>query len=217
MDDEQTTNLSKILPTTYARVAAQALNANDKIFQNLITNMTMPKHGLDDNAITYIMSSLSAMDHNSHPGTSCICMIGIISGVVNVGEREGRVVCPMVRTRHFGMAHGIGRSGDLNEIQPKACGSSVMNHITNGMITKLLRHLGAKKTESAMVMPVATGMAIMLTFTSLLRKRPNAKYVVWLRMDQKSALRASRSLGTVVVTMVVVMHRVVTDYCGGET
>lgn len=38
---------------------------------------------------------------------------------VGVGEREGRVACPMVARRHFRLAHGIGRSGDIAAEQPK--------------------------------------------------------------------------------------------------
>ena len=32
---------------------------------------------------------------------------------VGVGEREARVHSPLVRRRHYGLAHGIGRSGDV--------------------------------------------------------------------------------------------------------
>lgn len=39
-----------------------------------------------------------------------------------VGEREGRVVCPLVARRHYLLAHGIGRSGDIAAEQPKAAG-----------------------------------------------------------------------------------------------
>ena len=38
---------------------------------------------------------------------------------VGVGEREGRMLCPIVRRRHYGLAHGIGRSGDISAEQPK--------------------------------------------------------------------------------------------------
>lgn len=41
---------------------------------------------------------------------------------IGVGEREGRVACPMVARRHYRLAHGIGRSGDIAAQQPKACG-----------------------------------------------------------------------------------------------
>lgn len=38
---------------------------------------------------------------------------------VGVGEREARVASPIVYRRHFGLAHGIGRSGDVAAEQPK--------------------------------------------------------------------------------------------------
>ena len=38
---------------------------------------------------------------------------------VGVGEREARVACPAVARRHYGLAHGIGRSGDIAAEQPK--------------------------------------------------------------------------------------------------
>lgn len=41
---------------------------------------------------------------------------------VGVGEREGRVACPMVARRHYRLAHGIGRSGDVAAEQPKVGG-----------------------------------------------------------------------------------------------
>lgn len=41
-----------------------------------------------------------------------------------VGEREARIACPLVRRRHFGLAHGVGRSGDISAEQPKVCGPS---------------------------------------------------------------------------------------------
>jgi O-phospho-L-seryl-tRNASec:L-selenocysteinyl-tRNA synthase len=40
-------------------------------------------------------------------------------GSVGVGEREGRVASGLVARRHYGLAHGIGRSGDLTAEQPK--------------------------------------------------------------------------------------------------
>lgn len=46
---------------------------------------------------------------------------------VGVGEREARVASALVRRRHYGLAHGMGRSGDLTAEQPKAAGK----HITS--------------------------------------------------------------------------------------
>jgi O-phospho-L-seryl-tRNASec:L-selenocysteinyl-tRNA synthase len=50
------------------------------------------------------------MDSNTFPGQ------------VGLGEREGRVACPLVARRHGLLAHGIGRSGDITAEQPKAAG-----------------------------------------------------------------------------------------------
>lgn len=47
---------------------------------------------------------------------------------VGVGEREGRVACPLVARRHYGLAHGIGRSGDVAAEQPKVSGWSNRLH-----------------------------------------------------------------------------------------
>lgn len=38
---------------------------------------------------------------------------------IGVGEREARVACSLVAKRHYGLAHGIGRSGDVAAEQPK--------------------------------------------------------------------------------------------------
>ncbi len=38
---------------------------------------------------------------------------------VGVGEREARVASDLVARRHFRLAHGIGRSGDVAAVQPK--------------------------------------------------------------------------------------------------
>lgn len=38
---------------------------------------------------------------------------------IGVGEREARVACGLVARRHYGLAHGIGRSGDVAAEQPK--------------------------------------------------------------------------------------------------
>jgi len=45
-------------------------------------------------------------------------------GNVGVGEREARVYSPLVARRHYGLAHGIGRSGDIAAEQPKVSVSS---------------------------------------------------------------------------------------------
>ena len=47
---------------------------------------------------------------------------------------------------HFGicarLGHGIGRSGDIAAIQPKAAGSSILMKLTNSMALDVLRMAG---------------------------------------------------------------------------
>lgn len=38
---------------------------------------------------------------------------------IGVGEREARVACGLVAKRHYRLAHGMGRSGDVAAEQPK--------------------------------------------------------------------------------------------------
>ena len=42
----------------------------------------------------------------------------------------------------YSIGHGIGRSGNITDIQPKAAGSSIMMKLTNSMVTDIIRHAG---------------------------------------------------------------------------
>ncbi len=64
------------------------------------------------------------------------------NGNCGVGEREGRIYSNIVASRHFGLAHGIGRSGDITEVQPKAVGSSIINKLTNSLALDVLKISG---------------------------------------------------------------------------
>jgi hypothetical protein len=57
------------------------------------------------------LQDAALMDSNTFPGQ------------VGLGEREGRVACPLVARMHCRLAHGIGRSGDIAAEQPKAAGA----------------------------------------------------------------------------------------------
>lgn len=48
----------------------------------------------------------------------------------------------LVARRHYRLGHGIGRSGDISEPQPKAAGSSLMNGLTNLMLKDLVKIMG---------------------------------------------------------------------------
>ena len=48
----------------------------------------------------------------------------------------------MVAERHFHLGHGIGRSGDIAEVQPKAAGSSLLNKLTNSFVLDIIKLTG---------------------------------------------------------------------------
>ena len=97
----------------------------------------------------------------------------------------------LVYRRHFGLGHGVGRSGDLTEVQPKAAGSSTINKLTSSLAIDLLVRLGVRSCKSAFVAPVATGMAMTLCLLALRKVRPEeAKFVIWSRIDQKSCFKS---------------------------
>ena len=97
----------------------------------------------------------------------------------------------------FRFGHGIGRSGDIAEVQPKAAGSSILMKLTNQMTLDLLRRRGVRSTAACIVLPMATGMAIVMTLLSLRQQRPEARYVLWPRIDQKSCFKSVVTAGEV--------------------
>ena len=91
------------------------------------------------------------------------------------GEREGRVLSPLVASRHYGLSHGIGRSGDLTAQQPKAIGSSLLQLLTTALTQHALQLAGLTSAADCLLMPVATGMTITLALLALQRERGGAQ------------------------------------------
>ena len=106
------------------------------------------------------------------------------SGKIGVGEREGRVYSTLVSDRHFELTHGIGRSGNIRDPQPKAAGSSIIAQLCDHLVLDAVRVAGVKVMKSALVLPMATGMALRECFITLRNKRPAANHVIWPRIDQ---------------------------------
>ena len=98
---------------------------------------------------------------------------------------------------HFRFGHGIGRSGDIAEVQPKAAGSSILMKLTNQMTLDLLRRRGVRSAAACIVLPMATGMSIVMTLLSLRQQRPKARFVLWPRIDQKSCFKSIVTAGEV--------------------
>jgi O-phospho-L-seryl-tRNASec:L-selenocysteinyl-tRNA synthase len=169
---------------TYVRQGLQSLRTRQKLINQLLSSKKIPVDGWDDMTIEFAIQELSAMDSNNFPA-NC-----------GVGEREGRVYSTLVQKRHFGLAHGIGRSGDIAETQPKAAGSSLIYKLTTCMTTHAL-NLAGLKTSSAgcLLMPLATGMTLSVCMQALRVSNPTAKYVVWPRIDQKSCFKSILTAG----------------------
>ncbi|KAL6089497.1 hypothetical protein STEG23_001263, partial [Scotinomys teguina] len=91
--------------------------------------------------------------------------------------------------------HGIGRSGDISAVQPKAAGSSLLNKITNSLVLNVIKLAGVHSVANCFVVPMATGMSLTLCFLTLRHKRPNAKYIIWPRIDQKSCFKSMVTAG----------------------
>lgn len=100
-----------------------------------------------------------------------------------VGERESRIFSPLVSKRNYHMGHGIGRSGDVKAIQPKAAGSSLIVKLTEYLAMDAIKLSGIHFCKSLILLPLATGMSLSLTLLSFKEKKPNAKYVIWPRID----------------------------------
>ncbi|KAG0722454.1 O-phosphoseryl-tRNA(Sec) selenium transferase [Chionoecetes opilio] len=189
MDAESLRLAERLLPSTYIKQASDAdISRRTKIHQ-LLEKRKCPDEGWDDQTIEGLLIDLAKMDSNNFPA-NC-----------GVGEREARIYSGLVAQRHYRLGHGIGRSGDISEVQPKAAGSSLLNKLTNAMVLDLIRRIGIRGTQACLVMPMATGMTVMMTLLSLRDSRPQAKYVLWPRIDQKSCLKSISTAGFEVVVV----------------
>lgn len=51
----------------------------------------------------------------------------------------------------FRLIHGIGRSGDISAVQPKAAGSSLLNKLTNSVVLDIIKLAGRCKSQNICV------------------------------------------------------------------
>lgn len=183
MDERNSALASRLVDQAYVRQGRQSLAQRSRLLRELLACRTVPARGWDEMDVERLLLELSAMDSNNFIGS------------LGLGEREGRVACPLVRRRHFGLAHGIGRSGDVAAVQPKAAGSSLLVKLANALVLDAVRGCGVRRAASALVLPVATGMAVTMALLTLRAARPAARYVVWPRIDQKACFKAILTAG----------------------
>jgi O-phospho-L-seryl-tRNASec:L-selenocysteinyl-tRNA synthase len=160
MTPENVALASGLVSRAYIEQGAQALARRRRRITSLLSERRLPDGGWDEMSIEMLLHEAAAMDSNN-----------FIDGV-GVGEREARVACPLVARRHYGLAHGIGRSGDIAAEQPKAAGSTLLARLCNLLAADALRAAGLPELGDATVLPLATGMALTLTLLALAKRRP---------------------------------------------
>ncbi|XP_078534507.1 O-phosphoseryl-tRNA(Sec) selenium transferase isoform X2 [Lissotriton helveticus] len=173
----------RLVSAAYVRQGAQARRAHEQLIRVLLEQGKCPEDGWDESTIELFLHELAVLDSNNFL-SNC-----------GVGEREGRVSSSIVARRHYRLIHGIGRSGDIAAVQPKAAGSSLLNKITNSIMLDIIKISGVRTVASCFVVPLATGMSLTLCFLTLRHERPKAKYIIWPRIDQKSCFKSMITAG----------------------
>lgn len=105
---EEAALLGTAVPAAYLKLGVEGVAQRTNLVAQLLHQRALPAHGWDELQIQLLLASLSAMDSNNFPERA------------GAGEREGRVYSRIVAQRHFGLAHGIGRSGELTEAQVRS-------------------------------------------------------------------------------------------------
>ncbi|OQV24329.1 O-phosphoseryl-tRNA(Sec) selenium transferase [Hypsibius exemplaris] len=193
MDGQSYELCMKILPKTYVQQADDAKSAARKSINLLLEQKRIPEVGFSDVLIRCLLSDLADMDSSNFPA-NC-----------GAGEREGRIFSGLVADRHFRMSHGVGRSGELTAVQPKAAGSSIIAKLADSLALHALKIAGAIHVATCFVVPSCTGMTLCLTFLALRKARPSARYIIWPRVDQKSCFKSMLTAGYIPVVIENIM------------
>jgi O-phospho-L-seryl-tRNASec:L-selenocysteinyl-tRNA synthase len=193
--------LDNVIRGTFVKQGIQNRQTRQRIFETLLTNKRLPQTGLSDQVIKFIVNELSNLDSNNFLSN------------VGVGEREGRVYSSIVSDRNFNLSHGIGRSGNITEEQPKAAGSSALYKLTTSLVYHALQIAGLNHKIICLVFPLATGMTLSLCMNSLKCHNSAAKYVIWSRIDQKSCFKSILAAGLIplIVDTILVDDELITD------
>uniref|UniRef100_A0A7S0G372 O-phosphoseryl-tRNA(Sec) selenium transferase n=1 Tax=Rhodosorus marinus TaxID=101924 RepID=A0A7S0G372_9RHOD len=199
MDSRNFALAQGLVDSSYVSQARQSRSSREGLVRRLLANRRLPEHGWDDVTINLFLHEIASMDSNNFPGNA------------GLGEREGRVYSSLVRERNFHLHHGIGRSGDIGAVQPKAAGSSLAVKIAGSLALDASKIAGFSNAKHAAVIPVATGMALMLTMCALREQRKSSRKVIFLRIDQKSCVKSVLTAGFELVLVDSVKDTVVDE------
>lgn len=204
MNPENLKLAAGIIDPNYIELASHSINSRENQVKILLSQRRLPDEGWDDLTIEHFLHSLAIMDTNNYLKKT------------GVGERESRIASDIVAKRNFFMGHGIGRSGDVKAVQPKAAGSSLIAKLTEYMTLDALKICGLQFVGDVIILPLATGMAITMTLLTLIRRKPKAKYVIWPRIDQKTCLKciSTANLEPIVIENIIEGESITTNIAG---
>jgi O-phospho-L-seryl-tRNASec:L-selenocysteinyl-tRNA synthase len=174
--------LKDTIPKSILDRGLTVLGTESQPIKLLFEQRRVPEEGWKDCQIEELLNLLAAMDSDKD------------SKAVFLGEREGRVASPAVSKLAAGFHHGVGRSGDLTEAQPKAAGASLMYFFANKLSTDAMKRFGVPNVKKAVVFPVATGMTLALALCAA-RNLTGGKEVVFPQVDLKTPLKAIHLAG----------------------
>jgi O-phospho-L-seryl-tRNASec:L-selenocysteinyl-tRNA synthase len=181
LSDDPEKYLEGLLPHEMLNRSLAGLNSQLSPIRNLFKQRRVPTFGWRDEVIALFLKQLSMMDLDKDPEA------------VRIGEREARVASPLISELAQGFCHGIGRSGTLTALQPKAPGASVLYELANRCALDAIQKFGAPNMKSAMVSPLSTGMSLALALAAARDESSNErKTVVCPRIDHDSPMKAIR-------------------------
>uniref|UniRef100_A0A336MY13 O-phosphoseryl-tRNA(Sec) selenium transferase n=1 Tax=Culicoides sonorensis TaxID=179676 RepID=A0A336MY13_CULSO len=182
-EDKVKKSIESIVGKSYADIAVDGRKSKINTITQFLEKKKLPEIGFSDDMIEEILNYLSSLDSNNFADTC------------GVGEREGRVYSKLVSRINFNFAHGVGRSGSLTESQPKAIGSTILARLTESLLLDVIKLSGIQSVKKCILVPMATGMTLVLSFLSLRSTRPGSKFILWSRIDQRSCFKAICTAG----------------------
>ena len=176
-NDEIDRILEKNIPKSILQRGRTTVDSLMGPVRDVLNRRLFPDKALTDLQIEMMLQILSSLDTDKDPEAA------------RVGEREARVVSPLIGRLSAGFNHGVGRSGQLAAPQPKAPGTSLMQQVANNVALDAIRKLGLSNMKSGVVTPLSTGMSIALVLGAF-RREHGIKQVLFPRIDHASPHRA---------------------------
>ncbi|MBD3188193.1 O-phosphoseryl-tRNA(Sec) selenium transferase [Candidatus Bathyarchaeota archaeon] len=191
MREELRRKLSDMLDDNILERGLILLDDHLKPLWTLFDQRQVPMDGWSDEQVEILFKILARMDTDKDEKAA------------RVGEREGRTPSGYVLSLAEGFAHGIGRSGNIAAMQPKAPGGSILNLMADRLANSLLKQVGLPRVKASIVFPVATGMSIASCLAAIhgnwVRKDKHNPWkrgeVIVPRLDHRSPLKGIRFSG----------------------